>query len=237
MSRDRSNTVVVSELPSRRHSAVTQVWNWRLHKFHDKIRGMECEFSQMDLKEKNKMNTILPENSDDTIRRDLISKYVLYFKHWEDFNLLVAFIAMTGLVCALIDYEYEFNQRPSDGSLVSKSYYTTLNQDIISLIGIVAVILQWRLEAVWQQYRNPIKFYRTMLKKQIQIGLLDKSELKKKSAIHDSYSKFTLTSWRFWFEIVVMLVHVNPWAERLVFIDTTNWLDPSGQYPLGSYNY
>jgi hypothetical protein len=67
--------------------------------------------------------------------------------------------------------------------------------------------------------------------------LLDETELKKSSAQHDSYSKLILKSWSFWAEILLMAFTPMPFMRFLVYIDTTNWIDPSGEYPAGSHYY
>ena len=61
---------------------------------------------------------MLRDNSDETIRRNLIKKYNLFFSHWRDFNLLVAALGMIGLAIVAIDYEENFKTRGPDGVTV-----------------------------------------------------------------------------------------------------------------------
>jgi hypothetical protein len=73
-------------------------------------------------------------------------KYNNYFSHWKDYTLLVGAIALISLFLSIIDYEYEFNRRGPTGEDIPKKYYLDyLAVHIVSLLGIVAIGLQWRL--------------------------------------------------------------------------------------------
>ena len=65
----------------------------------------------MDVRDQATLNKFVWENSDQAVRRKLIKKYNLYFKHWQDYNLLVASLAMTGLAIGLFEWEILYPKR------------------------------------------------------------------------------------------------------------------------------
>ena len=62
-----------------------------------------------------KLNEVVEDNTDETIRRKLVSKYNNYYRLWQDFNLLVGLFAMIGLILAIIEWEYNFENRGPQG--------------------------------------------------------------------------------------------------------------------------
>ena len=104
------------------------------------------------------------ENNDDYIRRQLIKKYNLFYRHWKDLNLLVALFAITGLILSLYTWESSFADRGVDGKLPDDpNYFSQIIVLVISLMGIVAIILKFYFEAVWQNYKNPVAFYKAIV--------------------------------------------------------------------------
>ena len=93
---------------------------------------------------------MLVENNDDYIRRKLIEKYNAYYRHWKDFNLLIAVFAIIGLVLAISQWESEFSERGKDGmDLPEDSFFTDLIICLVSLMGCIAVVFKWYFESVW----------------------------------------------------------------------------------------
>ena len=101
------------------------------------------------------------ENSDDYIRRKLIEKYNTYYRHWQDLNLLVALFALIGLLLCVIEWETAFGQRGVDGRDFSDStFITDLVVFFISVMGIVAIIVKFYFQCIWNNYKNPVAFYK-----------------------------------------------------------------------------
>lgn len=101
------------------------------------------------------------ENSDDYIRRKLIEKYNKYYRHWQDLNLLVALFALIGLLLCVIEWETAFGQRGVDGRDFSDSTFVTdLVVFLISIMGIVAIIVKFYFQCIWNNYKNPVAFYK-----------------------------------------------------------------------------
>ena len=73
---------------------------------------MDVHLSTQDYR---KLNDVVSDNNDDTIRRKLVSKYNNYYRLWQDFNLLVGLFAMIGLILAIIEWEYNFENRGPQG--------------------------------------------------------------------------------------------------------------------------
>ena len=62
----------------------------------------------MDVRDQALLNKILKENSDQTVRHNLIKKYNLYYNYWLDYQILVTFFAMMGLILNLIEWEVNY---------------------------------------------------------------------------------------------------------------------------------
>ena len=42
-------------------------------------------------------------------------------------------------------------------------------------MGELAIIIKYRLEATWRHFDNPIKFYRKIVRQQVELGMIDPS--------------------------------------------------------------
>lgn len=62
-----------------------------------------------------KLNEVVEDNTDETIRRKLVSKYNNYYRLWQDFNLLVGLFAMISLILAIVEWETNFENRGAYG--------------------------------------------------------------------------------------------------------------------------
>jgi|688.fasta_scaffold375661_1 hypothetical protein len=58
------------------------------------------------------------ENSDQSIAKQLIRKYEVYFSYYRDFQCLVAVLAFSGLVVAISDWEVPFEKRDFKGNAI-----------------------------------------------------------------------------------------------------------------------
>lgn len=46
-----------------------------------------------------------------------------------------------------------------------------------TLIGIISIIIKFWLEAKWVMYKNPVAFYKTLVKKQVELGIVNEEDL------------------------------------------------------------
>jgi len=51
---------------------------------------------------------------------------------------------------------------------------------VISFLGLVAIVIKYRMEATWRHYDNPMKFYRKILRQQVDVGLADQDSMNNK---------------------------------------------------------
>lgn len=45
-----------------------------------------------------------------------------------------------------------------------------------SLISIAAIFLKFRIEATWSKFRDPLKFYRKLIRLEYELGQVDKEK-------------------------------------------------------------
>ena len=129
-------------------------------------------------KEHNLLNQYLTENSDDTIRRKLVQKYNTYYRHWKDLNYIVALFAMVGLVLTCFKWEAYFNERGPDGQQAKSTGYTAdFVVFIVSIMGAVAILMKYYFQSIWLNYKNPVAFYKTTVRKLVEIGVVDEESL------------------------------------------------------------
>ena len=117
------------------------------------------------MRDKALLEKVLQENTDANIRRKLIEKYTKYYRYWVDFNILVAVLASLGLILGLYQWETQFNYRGPEGidSGVT-GYIPNLIIALVSLIALFAIFIKYRLQAVWSQYKDPVAFFKKIVK-------------------------------------------------------------------------
>ena len=118
----------------------------------------------MNIRDQTILNRVLKENQDNTIRHKLIKKYNLYYSHWIDFCILVSLIAMIGLAFGMYEWEKLYPSRGGSGELLDSSVFGEGIIAMTSGLGVLAIVLKFRMEATWRNYNNPMKFYRKMLR-------------------------------------------------------------------------
>ena len=80
--------------------------------------------------------------------------------------MLIAVLAGLGLILGLYQWESEFYERGEKGiSTDSVGIVAQLIIALTSLICLVAIAVKWRLQAVWRNYRNPLAFFKKIVKK------------------------------------------------------------------------
>jgi hypothetical protein len=105
---------------------------------------------------------------------------------------------------------------------------------IITIIGLICVVIKFWLEANWQNYKNPMAFFKILVKKQVELGLVDAEDLTENFHIRDSPFFSMLKNGKFWVEVIIMAIIPLPtkadsWCNNaIVSIETTNFIDPNG---------
>ena len=110
-------------------------------------------------------------------------------------------------------------------------------------MGAMAIFLKFYFESVWQNYKNPVAFYKIIVQRQVEAGMIDADDLTENFKI-ESPSIWIMKKSLFWLELVVMLVTPLPFTiggvmieEKVVSMTTINWADNSGQFKLQAHEY
>ena len=101
------------------------------------------------------------------------------------------------------------------------------------MIGIGAIWVKYRLQAVWRNYRNPVAFFKKLVKKQVELGLVDESGLS------ENYKDVSATVWvvtnpYFWLEVILISIFPYPIRTNSGMLvsyfheETVNWVDQTG---------
>ena len=198
--------------------------------------GSDIQLSMnLDMKDKALLEKVLQENTDANIRRKLIEKYTKYYRYWVDFNILTAVLAGLGLILGMYQWETEFMNRGPDGIDAGEmGIVPNLIIALLSAIALCSIFIKYRLQAVWRNYRNPVAFFKKIVKKQIEMGLVDEEEISHENYKDENSTLWVLSNPWFWFEVLLISVFPYPIREGrgllnpYFYEDATNWVDNSG---------
>ena len=224
------------------------MWNYHAHETHDRIDRVSSLILdvQMELRDQAILNTILKENSNEAVRRKLLKRYNLYYSMWIDYSILCTFLAMIGLAISLAEWERNYQKRIGSGETTPPNNIFVLSiVAVLSLMGVGAIVIKYRMEATWRNYNNPMRFYRKILRQQVDVGLIDESAMKAKAIKRDNPWVWIAKNPLFWAEIFIMSIFPIPsndpdsfFGLQAFIIDTINWVDNSNDgYPVGSHFY
>ena len=77
--------------------------------------------------------------------------------------MLTTILAMIGLVLGIVEWNYLYPTRKEEitnsSNLFAESFIL-----ITSLLGVISIVIKYRMEATWRNYDNPIKFYRKIVR-------------------------------------------------------------------------
>ena len=76
-------------------------------------------------------------------------------------------------------------------------------------MGVMAIILKFYFESVWQNYKNPVAFYKIIVQRQVEAGMIDADDLTENFKT-ESPSAWIMKKSLFWLELIVMLVTPLP---------------------------
>lgn len=164
----------------------------------------------------------------------MIDKYNTYYRHWKDANILCAVYAMLGLFLTLLNWRGTFADRGPDGMNNSEHSWTTRMIVLITTIfGLFTIYLKFWLEAVWRNFKNPMAFYKKIVAKQVELGLLDPNELTSNFMIKENIRTYAFTQKQFWIEVLIMIIIPLPLSadsmfnNKIIMIDSPNYIDPA----------
>ena len=85
------------------------------------------------------------------------------------------------------------------------SFFTDLTVMLVSLMGGAAIVIKWYFECVWQNFKNPVAFYKQLIRVQVEMGKIDEDDLtenfKTELPIVTLIKRKTM-----WIELLLMLV-------------------------------
>lgn len=179
------------------------------------------------------------------MRRKLIKKYNMYYAHWIDYSILISFISMIGLIVGLVEWEHNYPNRGDEGDILASNVFCEWLIMITSVLGVVGIVLKYRMEATWRNYKNPIKFYRKILRQQVDAGLLEETEMNKEQIKRENPFGWMIRLPIFWCEIMFMILTPLPMNDpnsffglKIIYLNCVNWADYGGDnYPTGAHVY
>ena len=152
-----------TERPRDDRSRTPSAWNLQSQVTHERIASVVLDVN-MDMRDQAVLNKILKENTDYAIRRNLTKKFNLYYGLWLDFCILTSGLAAAGLVIGIYEWEKNYPDRGDEGQLLASNVFTQWIIAITTMMGELAIIIKYRLEATWRHFDNPIKFYRKIVR-------------------------------------------------------------------------
>ena len=160
------------------------------------------------------------EGSDENIHRKLVQKYNSYYRHWMDFNFIVALFALVGLFLSIIKWESQFSDRSVDGSkLLKDEFFTDIIVFIASFMGGIAILIKYYFESIWQNYKNPMAFYKTIVQSQVEAGIVNEEDLTENFKLEKPWC-WMLKQYTLWIELFLMLVVPLPFTyNNVTFVE------------------
>ena len=194
------------------------------------------------------------EVSPDKLRVELVKKYANYFSHYIFYSVLLAFFAIIGLALSIVCWESTFTSafraydplNPDPQAYQTYRIYLNLEETMHSLIGIstavsIFVCFQKHLtKTVWQEFSNPIEFYKKLVIKQVELGAIDED------AITDNFRKQSgfmqvMKDKVFWAEVFMLVLapypHKGGAFSKTFTLTAINWVDNSGTYSAHTHAY
>ena len=76
---------------------------------------------------------------------------------------------------------------------------------IISFMGGIAIALKYYFESVWLNYKNPVAFYKIIVQRQVEAGMINAEDLTENFKLESPYV-WMVKQYAFWLELVIMMV-------------------------------
>ena len=111
---------------------------------------------------------------------------------------------MIGLMIALIEWEMLYPLHGSSTDLAQSNVFSQWIIVMTSVLGVLAIIIKYRMEATWRHYDNPMKFYRKLVRQQVDVGLLEEEAMKTDLVKRGNPFMWMMRRPLFWFEMIIM---------------------------------
>lgn len=106
----------------------------------------------------------------DEIKKRMERRYIKYFKHWKDYEMLTCILAMIGLVLALVEYESTFDYLGRSAEEIMRNSFVRIIITITSVLAIFSLLFRYWLFTFWMDFQDPkhLKIRYRELKRQIE---------------------------------------------------------------------
>jgi hypothetical protein len=150
-----------------------------------------------------------------------MNKYNQFFNLWRDFTMLLAFISAIGLFINIFLWESTFDpafRDPNSADVTKRQELTHLFEYlsmflfISTLVAIVVCGLKHYCRQVWEEYKNSLVFYKTMVQRQAQLGLMDPESLGANFNVQQKGFRTVMKDWHFWAEVLILLLIPYPFT-------------------------
>ena len=188
------------------------------------------------------LNLLLTQDhSTQDLRNRLIWRYRKYYYYWKDFTILVAFLAIIGLVIQLINWDKSFVEN-ENGVRVRDFSRAQVNVlvELVTVLAVLSVVLKYYFMHVWMDYRKPVSFVKSLMVEQenrmrasqgwSEEGNIQMQDQETKETFDNFYK--LLTDYKMWFEVVLLCLmpystknYVVPYSFTM---NTIDWIVPSG---------
>jgi hypothetical protein len=182
----------------------------------------------------------MKEETENHISMKLVDKYNVSFSFYRDFTVLVAVIAIGGLLIALGRWEQSFEHRMGHKSHRIPENYRILG--LLSLLALAALFLKYYFKYQWSDYKDPVEFHKNVIRRQIELGYVEQSK------VGLSYRAKVLSAWQilwdpeFLFEALILLLDPSIVGrivdgEQIIELNTVNWNDQVGEFHPHQHSY
>lgn len=151
----------------------------------------------------------------------LLNKYNIYFNHFRDYTVAVAFLAMCGLKTNIEMWERTFVpafRDPNSTDVEQKELFTGLAEKmslvilLSTLVCIYANYLKTLSRQIWKEYKDPMAFYKNMVQLQVRLGVMSSEDLSENFETASFGFWSVITDSQFLFETIILLLIPFPTA-------------------------
>jgi hypothetical protein len=89
------------------------------------------------------------------IKRRMERRYVKYFQHWKDYELLTCILSMTGLILAVVDYEMTFDYEGRTVEDITHNSFIRIVISFTTLLAAFSLLFRYWLYTFWMDFQDP----------------------------------------------------------------------------------
>ena len=191
------------------------------------------------IREEQKYRKLMKDDTS-SIAMKLVEQYNVSFQFYRDFTVLVAVLAIGGMLIALGRWEQSFEHRVGHKSHRTHENYGILT--VITIVALAALMLKYYFKYYWSDYKDPVEFHKNVIRRQIELGYVDETKVgaSYKSKVFSFWT--ILTDPEFLFEAFILLLDpsilgriIN--GEAIIEMNTVNWNDQVGEFHPHQHSY